>query len=122
MALFGEKYGERGRMIEVTGGSLELWGGAHPSHTSQVGLFKIVSETGVASGVRRLEAVTGQGAIDYIKREEETLAQVAALLKTSSNNVLTATERLLAQRQELEKQNRQLKAGGGAVQAEELTP
>jgi alanyl-tRNA synthetase len=161
MALFGEKYGDRVRIVEIPkppdethrnaqersrdtqGGrydahgkyhdargkfarcppfSLELCGGTHLAHTSQVGLFKILSETGVAAGVRRIEAVTGQGAFDYVNRREETLAHVAALLKSHPNDVVTAAEHLIAQRQELERQNRQLKAGGGAAQAAELTP
>jgi alanyl-tRNA synthetase len=122
MALFGEKYGDRVRMVEVPGFSLELCGGTHLRHTSQVGLFKIISEGGVAAGVRRIEAVTGRGALDYLNRREATLAQVAGLLKTSPNDVLAATERLLTQRQELEKQVKQLKAGGGATQAAELKP
>ncbi len=122
MALFGEKYADRVRMIEVPGFSLELCGGTHLAHTSQVGLFKIVSETGVAAGVRRLEAVTGRGALDYIHREEEALERVASLLKAGPNEVVTAAERLIAQRQELERQNRQLKAGGGAAQGAEFVP
>ncbi len=118
MALFGEKYGDSVRMVEVPGFSLELCGGIHLSHTSQVGLFKIVSEAGVASGVRRIEAVTGAGAYDHMHRREETLAQVAGLLKASTGDVVTATERLLAQRQDLEKQIKLLRAGGAAQTAE----
>ena len=122
MALFGEKYGDSVRMVEIPGFSLELCGGIHLDHTSQVGLFKIVSESGVASGVRRIEAVTGAGAYEFVQKREETLAQIAGLLKANTNDVLTATERLLAQRQDLEKQNRQLRTGGGSAQATELTP
>lgn len=122
MALFGEKYGDSVRMVEIPGFSLELCGGTHLAHTSQVGLFKIVSESGVAAGVRRIEAVTGMGAYAFVNRREETLGQVASLLKSTPNDVVTAAERLLAQRQQLERENRQLKAGGGAAQAAELTP
>ena len=122
MALFGEKYGDRVRMVEVPGFSLELCGGIHITRTSQVGLFKIAAETGVAAGIRRLEAVTGLGAYAYVNRREQTLLGVAALLKSNPNDVLTAAERLLMQRQELEKQVRQLKSGGVAAGAEELTP
>ena len=121
MALFGEKYGERVRMIEISDFSRELCGGIHLQHTSQVGLFKIVSETGVASGVRRIEAVTGHGAYRFVNQRDETLRSVAALLKSNPADVLTATERLLQHRQELEKQNKALKAGG-AAQAPELQP
>jgi alanyl-tRNA synthetase len=78
MALFGEKYGDTVRMIEIPGVSLELCGGTHLSHTAQVGLFKIVSETSVAAGVRRIEAVTGSGAYEYVQQREETLAHLAA--------------------------------------------
>jgi alanyl-tRNA synthetase len=122
MALFGEKYGDHVRMVEIPGFSLELCGGTHLRHTSQVGVFKIVAESGVASGVRRIEAVTGRGALDYLNRREETLAQVAALLKANPNDLLTATERLLTQRQDLERQIKQLKMGGGAAQTADLAP
>jgi alanyl-tRNA synthetase len=122
MALFGEKYGDSVRMVEIPGFSLELCGGIHLARTSQVGLFKIVSEAGVASGVRRIEAVTGAGAYEFVQRREETLSQLAGLLKANTNDVLTATERLLAQRSDLEKQNRQLRAGGGGAQSADLTP
>jgi alanyl-tRNA synthetase len=108
MALFGEKYGSTVRMVEIPGFSLELCGGIHLTHTSQAGLFKIVSETGVSAGVRRIVAVTGAGAVAYVARREEALAQVAALLKSNPNDVVTAAERLVAQRQELERKNRQL--------------
>ena len=122
MALFGEKYGDRVRMVEIPGFSIELCGGTHLRNTSQVGLFKIVSETGVASGVRRIEAVTGAGAIHHVRQREETLNQLAALLKTNPGNIVTAAERLVTARQDLEKQVRQMKAGGGAAQASELAP
>ena len=122
MALFGEKYGDSVRMVEIPGFSLELCGGIHLNNTAQVGLFKILSESGVASGVRRIEAVTGAGAYEFVQRREETLMQLAGLLKSSASDVLTATERLLAQRQDLEKQNKQLRAGGGGAQTAELTP
>ncbi|HZP80844.1 MAG TPA: DHHA1 domain-containing protein, partial [Chthonomonadaceae bacterium] len=121
MALFGEKYGSTVRMVEIPGFSIELCGGIHLSHTSQVGLFKIVSEGGISAGVRRIVAVTGAGAYDYVNQREETLAHVASLLKTSPNNVVHAAERLIQQRQELERQNRQLKAGG-ATQVAEIQP
>ena len=121
MALFGEKYGDRVRMVEIPGFSLELCGGTHLRHTSQVGLFKITRETGVSSGVRRIEAVTGAGAHAYINRQEEKLAVVSTLLKTNPADVVTATERLIAQRQELERLNKQLKAGG-AGQPADLVP
>ena len=122
MALFGEKYGDKVRMVEIPDFSLELCGGTHIAQTSQVGLFKIVSEGGIASGVRRIEAVTGAGAYAYIKKREETLLQTASLLKSNPNDLTAATERLIAQRRELEQENKKLKAQGGAAQAAELLP
>ncbi len=122
MALFGEKYGDKVRMVEISGFSLELCGGTHITQTSQVGLFKIVSEGGIASGVRRIEALTGAGAYAYIKKREETIQQTASLLKSNPNDLLAATERLIAQRRELEQENKKLKAQGGAAQVAELTP
>ena len=121
MALFGEKYGDNVRMVEIPDFSLELCGGTHLTHTAQVGLFKIVRETGVASGVRRIEAVTGNGALDYVNKREEMLLQASALLKANPVEIVPAVERLIAQRKELEKQNRLLKTGSGAAQAAELT-
>ena len=122
MALFGEKYGEFVRIIEIQKKapislrakesqlvSLELCGGTHVGRTSQIGLFKVTSETGVASGVRRIEAVTGQGAFEYILQREATLEDLANLLKTNSRDVLTAAEKLLAQRSHLEKQIQKLR-------------
>jgi alanyl-tRNA synthetase len=111
MALFGEKYGDRVRMIEIPGFSLELCGGTHLSRTSQVGLFKIVSETGIAAGVRRIEAVTGKGAYEYVVRQEETLAQAAQLLKSNPRDILVAAEKLAKERAALEKQVRQIRTG-----------
>lgn len=122
MALFGEKYGAQVRMVEIPGFSLELCGGTHLSHTSQVGLFKLVSETGVAAGVRRVEAVTGAGAYGFVQRREETLSQVAQVLKTNLHDVTAAAERLVQQNRDLNQQVRQLKTGQGVAQSSELIP
>lgn len=122
MALFGEKYGDKVRMVEVPGFSLELCGGTHLSHTSQVGLCKIVAETGVAAGVRRIEAVTGSGAYAYVNRKEETLAHLAGILKTNVHDVATVLDKLISQNRELTQQVRQLKSGQGVAQVAELTP
>lgn len=122
MALFGEKYGDKVRMVEVPGFSLELCGGTHLNHTSQVGLCKIVAETGVAAGVRRIEAVTGSGAYAYVNRKEEALAHLAGVLKTNVHDVATALDKLISQNRELTQQVRQLKSGQGVAQVAELTP
>src|SRR5690606_2706722 len=80
MALFGEKYGERVRVLRMGEGSIELCGGTHVGRTGDIGLFKIVSEGGVSAGVRRIEAVSGQGALDHVAREEQRLHEAAQLL------------------------------------------
>ena len=120
MALFGEKYGDRVRMVEVPGFSLELCGGTHVENTAQIGLFKIERESGVASGVRRIEAVTGTGAIAYVNGQIEKLTSAAALLKANPNELVAAVERLQAQNKELAQQVKQLKAGGSANASQEL--
>jgi len=114
MALFGEKYGDTVRMIEVPGVSLELCGGTHLERTSQIGLFKIVSEGSVAAGVRRIEAVTGWGVYQYIRQQQELLESAASRLKCAVPDIPTAIERLQAQRQELEKQLEQLRRSAAA--------
>jgi len=108
MALFGEKYGERVRVVEIPGFSVELCGGTHLQRTSQAGLFKIIAETGVAAGVRRIEAVTGAGAYAWVREQEETLARIARALRTNPRDVLPALERLQAERTELERKVRDL--------------
>ncbi len=94
MMLFGEKYGDRVRMIEIPGFSLELCGGTHLANTSEIGLFKITHESSSAAGVRRIEAVTGKFAYDFVRREEETLERVAERLKTEPSEVLRAITNL----------------------------
>src|SRR3546814_6207653 len=79
-ALFGEKYGDEGRVLRMGEGSTELCGGTHVGRTGDIGLFKIVSEGGVSAGVRRIEALTGQGALDHVATEEQRLDEAARLL------------------------------------------
>jgi alanyl-tRNA synthetase len=78
MALFGEKYGDRVRTVEVPGFSLELCGGCHVGNTGEIGPFVLRSERGVASGVRRIEALTGEGALAYLRQRDGELAEVEA--------------------------------------------
>src|SRR5205085_7998009 len=82
MALFGEKYGDIVRVVDVEGVSMELCGGTHVRNTALIGLFKIVNETGVAAGVRRIEAVTGPGAYKFIRDEDKELLRIAEAVKT----------------------------------------
>src|SRR5205085_8194480 len=82
MALFGEKYGDVVRVVTVPGFSMELCGGTHVRNTAQIGLFRIVSESGVASGVRRIEAFTGPGAFQLMRQREDTLSRIAELVKS----------------------------------------
>ncbi|MBQ4052132.1 MAG: alanine--tRNA ligase [Clostridia bacterium] len=88
MALFGEKYGDKVRVVEIPGASIELCGGTHAQNTGKMGLFKIVSENGVASGVRRIEAVTGKGVLDLLHTYQQEIGEAAAALKCNSTQNL----------------------------------
>ncbi len=94
MALFGEKYDDEVRVLSMGEFSVELCGGTHVSRTGDIGLFKITTESGVASGVRRIEAVTGEGALNHVHALEATLNQAAGLLKTGSDAVLSKIEQM----------------------------
>ncbi len=97
MALFGEKYGDKVRMVEVGDFSKELCGGIHVRTTGEIGLFKIVSESSAASGVRRIEAITGEGAYEFVREETEAIKHAANLLKSSPKDLVAAVERALDQ-------------------------
>jgi alanyl-tRNA synthetase len=104
MALFGEKYGEKVRVVMVSDFSIELCGGTHSSRTGDIGLLKIVSESGVAAGVRRIEALTGEGAYRLIKEEERELWEIASSLKSVPGELSSRIERLLERQRELERE------------------
>ncbi|WP_440683733.1 alanine--tRNA ligase [Cysteiniphilum halobium] len=106
MALFGEKYGDIVRVLRVGDFSIELCGGTHVTQTGDIGLFKITSESGIASGVRRIEAVTGLYAENYIEEKEETLTTIHELLKSSDDNVL---DKLLKLQQQIKAQDKVIK-------------
>ncbi len=104
MALFGEKYGDKVRVVMVSDFSIELCGGTHTSRTGDIGLFKIVSESGVAAGVRRIEALTGEGAYRFVKEEERELSEIASFLKSVPGGLSSKIERLLERHKELERE------------------
>jgi alanyl-tRNA synthetase len=114
MALFGEKYGERVRVLKMGGFSTELCGGTHVRHTGDIGVFKIVSEGGVAAGVRRIEALTGQGALDYIAEEERRLGTVAEMLGGSAGDVVEKLRQVFERQKKLEKELESFKAKAAA--------
>ncbi|TKR33643.1 alanine--tRNA ligase [Luteimonas gilva] len=110
MALFGEKYGERVRVLRFGPTSTELCGGTHVGRTGDIGLFKIVSEGGVSAGVRRIEAVTGQGALDYVDDEERRLDEAARLLGGSAQDVVDKIRQITERQKKLERELEALKA------------
>jgi alanyl-tRNA synthetase len=113
MALFGEKYGDVVRTVGIPGLSLELCGGTHTRNTGQIALFKIVSETGLAAGVRRIEALTGPGAYEYIRAEEERLRRLADLMRAPIDGVERRAQTLLDERRSLQKRLEEMLRGGG---------
>jgi len=108
MALFGEKYDDEVRVVTIGDYSIELCGGTHVERAGDIGLFKIVSESGIAAGVRRIEAVTGADAVAYVSEQEQQLSDVAALVKGDSASVLEKVTALLEKSKGLEKQIAQL--------------
>jgi alanyl-tRNA synthetase len=113
MALFGEKYGDVVRVVTIPDFSMELCGGTHVSNTAQIGIFKIVAETGVAAGVRRIEAVTGPGAYELLRGEEKRLHRIAELLKSPVDGVEKRVAGLLEERRALERRLDEAMRGGG---------
>ncbi|KAH1099165.1 hypothetical protein J1N35_016086 [Gossypium stocksii] len=95
IAMFGEKYGEQVRVVEVPGVSMELCGGTHVSNTSEIRVFKIISEQGIASGVRRIEAVAGEAFIEYINVRESQMKNLCSMLKVKAEEVTARVEKLL---------------------------
>jgi len=110
MALFGEKYGEQVRVLKMGDYSTELCGGTHVKRTGDIGLFKITSEGGVSAGVRRIEAVTGQGALDYVDAEEARLSEAAELLGGSAADVVEKIRALGQRQKQLERELEAVKA------------
>ncbi|MGA2329072.1 MAG: alanine--tRNA ligase [Bryobacteraceae bacterium] len=126
MALFGEKYGERVRVVSVPGFSRELCGGTHVGRTGEIGLAKITYEGSISAGVRRIEAVTGEGALERLREAMGAVRQVASLVRAPEPEVVEQVEKMLEQRRALERQIEQLKskvaqAEAGALEREVRT-
>jgi alanyl-tRNA synthetase len=110
MALFGEKYGDTVRVLSIGDFSVELCGGTHVTRAGDIGLFKILYETGIAAGVRRIEAVTGRAALEYVEQTESNLNRVAALVKAGRGDVADKVGQMLERNRKLEKELEALKA------------
>jgi alanyl-tRNA synthetase len=119
-ALFGEKYGSLVRVVRAGEYSMELCGGTHVRNTATIGMFKLISEGGVAAGVRRIEAVTGKGALKYIENLENTLKDVAHALKTTVKDVVKRSETVVIELKEKEKEIDQLKSKMAAGAVDEI--
>jgi alanyl-tRNA synthetase len=109
MALFGEKYGKTVRVVTMGGYSIELCGGTHLKDTSEAGMFKIVSEAGVAAGVRRIEAITGENVYKYLTEIDEKMQQVADILKTNTSDVIVKAEAIVGEMKQVQRENEHLK-------------
>ena len=120
MALFGEKYGEQVRVVTMGGYSTELCGGTHVNRTGDIGFFKIVSETAVGSGVRRVEAVTGQAALDYVRALEARVSEAAQALGATREDLVDKAQRTKARVEALEKEIEQARAKAGLAASRNL--
>lgn len=120
VALFGEKYEERVRVVSIGDYSMELCGGTHLNCTGEIGLFKIRSEASIASGIRRIEAITGEQAERYIKQIEDTLEDISRLLNVPDQEILDRITRMLAEHRELQKEIADFQLKAAAIQLDEI--
>jgi alanyl-tRNA synthetase len=120
MALFGEKYGDRVRVLRMGDFSTELCGGTHVARTGDIGLFKIVSESGVAAGIRRIEALTGEGALAFVVDEEKRLGEVAQLLSAGGGDAIEKLRQVLDRQKKLERELDAIKAKAASAAAGDL--
>jgi alanyl-tRNA synthetase len=119
MALFGEKYGDEVRVLDI-GSSRELCGGTHVGRTGDIGLFKIIAESGVAAGIRRVEAITGERLLDQIRQTDQTLASAASLLKAPSHELTSKLSQIIEQSRQLEKELARLKTKLASASGDDL--
>jgi alanyl-tRNA synthetase len=119
MMLFGEKYGDEVRVLDI-GSSCELCGGTHVKRTGDIGLFKIIAESGVAAGIRRVEAVTGEGALAYVQQQERQLQQVADAVKAQPQEAAERILQILDNAKILEKELARLKSKLASAQGDDL--
>lgn len=120
MALFGEKYGATVRVVKIGDYSLELCGGCHVANTAEIGLFKVLSESGIGAGTRRIEAVTGRFAYEYLSAQQALLKDAASKLKTKVQDVPQRIETLQTQLKEIQKENESLKSRLGNMESASL--
>jgi alanyl-tRNA synthetase len=121
VALFGEKYTEKVRVLSIGDFSTELCGGTHVQQSGDIGLFKIISETGIAAGIRRIEAITGEYALTWVNTLENTFSQVTGLLKTHRESVVERLTQVLEQSRQNEKELARLQAKLASSQGDDLT-
>ena len=120
LAFFGDKYGERVTVVRMGDYSTELCGGTHVTRAGDIGVFKLRGESGVAAGVRRIEALTGEGALEWMRGREQVLRELGGLLRGSDDELVARVSRLVAQQRDLEKQLKQLQGKLAGAQSEDL--
>jgi alanyl-tRNA synthetase len=120
LAFFGDKYGDRVRVVKIGDFSTELCGGTHVRRSGEIGIFKLHFEGGVAAGVRRVEAFTGEGALDLIRNYEQRLREIGELVRTSADDAVDKVKKLLERQRELEKEIEKLRGEFGKNQIPEL--
>ncbi|KAI4453495.1 alanyl-trna synthetase [Holotrichia oblita] len=120
MALFGEKYGDYVRVVEIGDYSIELCGGTHLTNTHQVRLFKIISESGISAGVRRIEAITGEAAFTYYKEQDKKIKSISKILKTTPDNIISKIESTMSNIKELSIEIDKMKRAAAGNAAEDI--